>query len=124
VEEDPTRVFQEVDSMLLLSIGLLLALVTSIFAIQNSVVVPVRFFGWQSEASLVVIILASAFLGAAIVGCVAFFRQVRSSVRDLGLKSRLGRLEVELKKFQEKEAKAQSQAKPATEALKVKGPGA
>jgi len=109
--------------MLLLSIGLLLALVTSIFAIQNSVVVPVQFFTWQSEASLVVVILASAFLGAAIVGCVAFFRQIRSSVREWELKSRLGKIEAELKKLQEKEAKAQSAAKPPAPAQSAKSPG-
>jgi len=117
--------------MLLLSIGLLLALVTSIFAIQNSVVVPVKFFTWASEASLVVVILASAFLGAAIVGCVAFFRQIRWSVREWEMKSRLGRLEADIKKLQEKEAKAQSQAqipaqsqpKPPAEAQGLRSPG-
>ncbi len=109
--------------MLLLSIGILLALVTSIFAIQNSVVVPVQFFTWQSEASLVVVILASAFLGAAVVGCVAFFRQIRSSVGEWELKSRVGKLEAEIKKLQEKEAKAQSPVKPPTPAQNVKSPG-
>jgi uncharacterized integral membrane protein len=98
--------------------------VTSIFAIQNSVVVPVKFFTWESEASLVVVILASAFLGAAIVGCMAFFRQVRSSVREWEMKSRLARLETEIKKLQEREAKALSQAKPPAEVGTLKSPGA
>ena len=44
-------------------ITMLICLIVAVFALQNAVVVPVKFVFFQQEASLVIVILASAFLG-------------------------------------------------------------
>ncbi|MDR2006848.1 MAG: LapA family protein [Acidaminococcales bacterium] len=44
-------------------ITMLICMVVAVFALQNAVVVPVKFIFFQQEASLVLVILASAFLG-------------------------------------------------------------
>jgi len=98
--------------MFILSLGLLLALFVAVFATQNATVVPVRFFGWYTEASLVLVILASALAGALVVGSIAAVRQIGSSLREWELRSRIGRLEAELRSEREKTAKAAGGEKP------------
>jgi lipopolysaccharide assembly protein A len=47
-----------------LFLAFLFALVIALFALQNTVTVNVRVLAWEYDASLVLIILASAMLGA------------------------------------------------------------
>jgi uncharacterized integral membrane protein len=42
---------------------MLLCMIVAVFALQNAEVVPVKFVFFQQEASLVIVILAAAFLG-------------------------------------------------------------
>ena len=70
---------------MLMGVALAFALLVSIVAIQNSMVVPVQFLAWRLEASLVVVIIGSALAGAIIVDSVSPFKQVMAKpyfVRD------------------------------------------
>lgn len=49
--------------ILFLIFSILLAIVASLFAIQNSVPVTVAFFNWRFEGSLAIIILLSTLVG-------------------------------------------------------------
>ena len=49
--------------MPLIIINMLVCIIVAIFALQNSAVVPVKFIIFEEEASLVLVILFSAFLG-------------------------------------------------------------
>ncbi len=84
--------------MFLLSIGLLLAVIIAIFAVQNALVVSVQFFFWRCEASLAVVILGSTLCGALILGLVALVKQIGHKLKVRELNSRIERLEQELKK--------------------------
>lgn len=92
--------------MFLLGIGLLLSIIIAVFAVQNAQVVPVQFFAWGFEASLVVVILASALGGAVILGIVAFVRQIGQSIKIWEMRSRIERLEAELKRHAEQAEKS------------------
>ncbi len=52
--------------MATLFFAFLLALLTAVFALQNTDRVTVRFLIWEYESSLVIVILSSAALGAAL----------------------------------------------------------
>lgn len=49
--------------MPLIIINMLICIVVAVFALQNSAVVPVKFMFFEEEASLVLVILFSVFLG-------------------------------------------------------------
>lgn len=88
---------------LLLVVALLFALVVAVFAVQNSEPIAFKLFGWQSETSLVFIVLGAAAAGAATAGLIGFVRQVKSSFRIRQLQTRLQKLEQELESLQEQE---------------------
>lgn len=52
--------------MATLFLAFLLALLTAVFALQNTAPATVRFLIWEYESSLVIVILASAALGSAL----------------------------------------------------------
>ncbi|MGE5550058.1 MAG: LapA family protein [Bacteroidota bacterium] len=58
----------------LLVLGLFLALLIAVFALQNAVPVAIRLFFWEFEISLVLVILGSAFAGALAVLLAGLFR--------------------------------------------------
>jgi len=80
-----------------LVLALIVALLAAVFAVQNAIVVPLRFVGWEFEASLPLVILGSAAAGAAVVGVLSALRGIRASVRLWDAQARLRRLESELK---------------------------
>lgn len=47
---------------------MLISILAAIFAIQNSVIVPVKFMTYETESSLAIVILGSVFLGL-LIGC-------------------------------------------------------
>ncbi len=49
--------------MPLIIFTMFLSIVVAVFALQNATVVPIKFFFYQQEASLVLVILGGAFLG-------------------------------------------------------------
>lgn len=57
-------------------LGLLFAIVIAVFSIVNVDAVPVNYVFGEAEWPLVLVILGSALLGAAISGVVAMFRTV------------------------------------------------
>lgn len=62
-------------------LGLLFAIVIAVFSIVNVDAVPVNYVFGEAEWPLVLVILGSALLGAAISGVVAMFRTVILNLR-------------------------------------------
>ncbi|MFJ7933558.1 lipopolysaccharide assembly LapA domain-containing protein [Sporosarcina sp. NPDC096371] len=64
-----------------LLLGLLFAIIIALFAIFNIDAVQVNYIFGKAESPLVLVILCSALLGAAVSGFVAMFRTVQSNHR-------------------------------------------
>lgn len=86
---------------LLLVLALLFALAVAVFAVQNAEPISFRFFGWQSETSLVFVVLGAAVAGAMATGLVGLVRQVQSSLRIHQLQNRLQKAEKQIESLQE-----------------------
>lgn len=67
--------------MIYLVISLVFALAVAMFAVQNSYLVSLTFFGWEVTASFAVVVISATILGALIVGLIALFRYVGSGLR-------------------------------------------
>lgn len=68
---------------ILLILALLFAILVSVFAIQNTAVVPVRLFIWTLDAvSVSVLILASAATGAVAAFLLGVGRMIRSAIEE------------------------------------------
>src|SRR5690606_2777968 len=78
---------------LLLVIALLFALAVAVFAVQNAESISFRLCGWQSETSLVFVVLAAAAAGAVAAGLVGLVKQIKSSLRIRQLQHRLQKAE-------------------------------
>lgn len=81
---------------LLLVVALLFALAVAVFAVQNAEPISFRLFGWQSETSLVFVVLGAAAAGAVTAGLIGLVRQIKSSLRIRQLQARVQKLEQEL----------------------------
>lgn len=79
--------------MFLIMISLVLGFLIVIFALQNSSIVPISFFGWSAEMPLVVVIFVSVFAGAAVIFCLALVR---------GMKRRLGNVSSVANQYRDK----------------------
>ncbi|BAS28465.1 lipopolysaccharide assembly protein LapA domain-containing protein [Limnochorda pilosa] len=77
----------------LLVLALIFALLVAVFALQNAAVIVVHLFAWQVEVSLVLVVLASATVGAVSVGLAAMVQRVRVGIRLRQLEARLRELE-------------------------------
>ena len=64
-----------------LLLGLLFAVIIAVFSVVNVDAVPINYVFGTAEWPLVLIILCSALLGAAISGFIAMFRAVQSNRR-------------------------------------------
>ncbi|HHV62280.1 MAG TPA: LapA family protein [Firmicutes bacterium] len=78
-----------------LIIALVFAIAVAIFAVQNSGAVTVRFLNWQSDTSLIFVILGSAVAGALAVGLVGFMKQISLSIKLRNTSIRLHKLQEE-----------------------------
>lgn len=85
---------------MLLVVALLFALGVAVFAVQNAEPISFRLFGWQSETSLVFVVLGAAAAGAIAAGLVGLVRQVKASLRIRQLQTRLHKAEQELEMMQ------------------------
>lgn len=76
-----------------LIISLVLALILVLFAIQNPTPVKIKFLTWQTaDMSLIVVIIASALIGALLATVLGLIKQAE-------LKGKIKQKEEELKKF-------------------------
>lgn len=73
--------------MFFIMLSLAISLVIVIFALQNSVMVPIVFFNWSSEVPLVVVIFASVFAGAAIIFFLALWKEVKRKFNTVSSKA-------------------------------------
>ncbi|MEW6574220.1 MAG: LapA family protein [Bacillota bacterium] len=86
-----------------ITLGLLLALLVAVFAVQNATTVNIRFLAWQfKNISLAVVVLGSAAGGAFVVFILGVGREVRNAWRmrelsnqNIRLSQRLSRAEVQ-----------------------------
>jgi len=81
---------------LLLVAALAFASVVAVFALQNSQMVPIRFFGWERETSVAIIALGSAAIGALCAFLAGLVRQLGAGLRNRQLRLEVGRLQREL----------------------------
>jgi uncharacterized integral membrane protein len=98
---------------LYLIISLIFALLTATFAVQNTVVVPVRFFMLEFNTYLVLVILGSLIVGALLLFLLGLFKQFIGwrKLRELNQKKEA--LEAQMKALE-------AQMKAAEEALRDK----
>ncbi|HEU5140959.1 MAG TPA: lipopolysaccharide assembly protein LapA domain-containing protein [Bacillales bacterium] len=82
-----------------LLLGLIFALIVAIFAVINVEPVTVDYLFGTSRWPLVIVILASALLGALVVGAVGMFRVFRLNRENRRLGKKNGQLEAELEKY-------------------------
>ncbi len=102
-----------------LALALAFALLVAVFAVQNVDVVNVRFFSYQFETPLVLIILGSAAGGAVIVGVLGLVKQIGMSFRLWEGQSRLKRLEGEIKTLKDREEKLTGELAQARERIEA-----
>jgi len=100
---------------IIFSLGI--ALLAVMFAVQNSMVVPVSFLTFSFEASLVVVITLSAIFGALIIWPPTLFMQVRLHRKIAQLEEIQQPLENENKRLKEELLKLKKQ--PDTEATQT-----
>ncbi len=75
--------------------ALVFAVLVAIFALQNSIIVPVAFLAWETEASLALIILGGAALGAIVAGLLGTFNQFRMAMVHRSLRGKVNQLDRE-----------------------------
>lgn len=77
--------------------SLIAALIVAIFAIQNAVVMPIKFLFWQANISLALIILISAILGAVIVALLGIKKEFNMKKENKNLVRKVQELEENIK---------------------------
>lgn len=91
-----------------LILTLFFALLVAIFAIQNSIAVPVKFLFWEyQDTPLVLVIFCSAILGALSVGVIGMGKQLKLNLRLKDYKHQVNILEGELENFRNREEYAE-----------------
>lgn len=93
--------------------ALIFALLIAAFAIQNTMVVTVHFLIWQTEISLVLVILGSLVAGALLLFFIGLFKQYSNHRQKKDLKTQNKRLEKEVADLTKKVETLESQIKPA-----------
>lgn len=93
--------------------ALIFALLIAAFAIQNTMVVTVHFLIWQTEISLVLVILGSLAAGALLLFFIGLFKQYSNHRQKKDLKTQNKRLEKEVADLTKKVETLESQNKPA-----------
>lgn len=82
-------------------ITLIFALLVGIFAVQNHTSVTLKFFSYEFDTSLVVVVLGGVALGAMTLGILGLISKVKSKLQIRTLKGKLRSLEKELAKIRE-----------------------
>ncbi len=87
---------------ILVILALLFALVISIFAVQNSSPVDIRFLGWRYQGiSLVVIILGAFSMGALLTIIINMVKNLKTMIKIKELNSKIRLLNEEKQRLQE-----------------------
>ncbi len=84
-------------------IALLFSIIIAIFAILNNEVVTINYLFGEAPVSLVIVILASAFLGALVVGIFSLVGRVKYGFKFRDLEGKLRKMEEELNRMKKKE---------------------
>ena len=114
---------------IILVIALLIAILAVIFALQNAIPVSITFFVWKTTGSLVLVLLVTLAVGAAVGLLVSLPGRIRGAWTASSQKKKLTELEASLtdctRKLNEAQSKLQgsSPAKP-TERTNLKPPSA
>lgn len=77
-------------------VALLFALLVGVFAIQNAITVSLKFFSYQFETSLVVVVLGGVALGALMIGILGLLSQIKNKIQIRNLKGKIKSLEKQL----------------------------
>lgn len=81
--------------MVKIVLALLCALLIAVFAVQNSILVVVRFLVWRFDVSLALVILGSTALGAVFVCFLGTFQLFRQNLKIREYKKTIQRLELQ-----------------------------
>jgi len=84
-------------------IALLFSIIIAIFAILNNEVVTINYLFGSAPVSLVIVILASAFLGSLVVGIFSLVGRVKHGFKFRDLEGKLKKMEEELNRMKKKE---------------------
>ncbi len=79
----------------ILIIFLFAAVGIALFAAQNPMVLTVRFFHWEVQTSLIVVMVAAAATGGLLIGVVNIYRHLLSQLRHRDALNQIRRLERE-----------------------------
>ena len=93
-------------------LGLLFAIIIAVFSVMNVDAVPINYVFGTAEWPLVLIILCSALLGAAISGIVAMFRSVLANRRIKELMKEINAKEITIAAQQNEIAELQKHCRP------------
>jgi lipopolysaccharide assembly protein A len=85
--------------IVMLLMGMVMAIIIVVLALQNGRVVNVSFFDWSVEASLVLVIMVSAFMGFLTALFLELFIQLKLRYRLFRLGHQVKQLEEELQKI-------------------------
>ncbi len=102
-------------------LALLFSVIVAMFAIINAQPVTVDFMFEEFEISLALIILISAFAGAAILGFLGIFRQIKSGFQLRDAKGKARKLESRMEELETKLAQTEESVKEKEESLEGKG---
>ncbi len=82
-------------------LALIFALLVGVFAVQNNIPVDLKFFTWQFNSSLAVVVLGGVALGALMIGILGIIGQVKAKIQIRALKGKLKGLEKQLNSKEE-----------------------
>lgn len=98
--------------MTILILTLILALVTAVFALQNTDVVAIKFLFWEYQTSLVLVILGSAGLGFLLTFLASLGGRWRGSRTRRSLESTVKSQEERIRELEEKLRLAHESSRP------------
>ena len=84
-----------------LTLGIILGAVSVIFALQNTAIITVKFFAWQLEGSLALILLLTVSMGVIISLLMVLPESIKNYFRYRSLKNANAKLEETLRKQKE-----------------------
>jgi len=99
--------------------ALIFALIVAFFAIQNTTVVTIQFLFWQSELSLVLVILGSVAAGALLLFFINLIKQYSNHREKKSLKQDNDRLQKEIKTLHDKIESLEAEKKCQTAAVQA-----
>ena len=96
---------------IMLVFSFIIAFVAIIFAIQNTVITPIRFLVWESEGSLALILFIALVAGALISYLATAPNQIRRRMTISNQRKRIAEVEGQLASSQEELGQTQEQLK-------------